>query len=190
MGGEVISDTTIGLRAAEFRMRIRRAARNWQARSFRSNSITLSSPYRRAWWRMPRAEGHKRLDDARYAKAPTDVLREEISPVDTLQRHRERYGGPRPGGRGYPPRPWPGMVTGAYDSNLVYSNGTNLRVAGVVREPLISHRHPVSGHPPDLRQYWHCPPRRSIGCPASAVPDRPHHGALAPGLYALTERVL
>lgn len=41
-----------------------------------------------------RAEGHKRLDDALYAKVRTDLLCEVISPLDTLQRHSERYGGP------------------------------------------------------------------------------------------------
>jgi hypothetical protein len=46
MGGEVISDTTIGLRAVEFHMHARRTARNCQACVCRSSPITLASPYR------------------------------------------------------------------------------------------------------------------------------------------------
>lgn len=43
-----------------------------------------------------RAEGHEWLDDAPYAKLPTDLLPIVISPLDTLQRHGERAVG-RPG---------------------------------------------------------------------------------------------
>ena len=59
--------------------------------------------------------GHKKLETtALYAQVATDILREVVSPLETLQPCvGHGHGAPRPGGRGYLPRPRARLATGS-----------------------------------------------------------------------------